>query len=243
MALDWDTLLRQLTGGGDSYRVARGIIQMESGGNPSNTNIKGNTAGKDWGLFMLNDSVGQGIGYSPSQLLDPIKNISVGLPPVLRSIRAGQSQGISGYALFNYVLGDRAAGHTALVNQSEQNKVSAWNTQGASYGPQLPLSGGLPALPGLPGLSFGNAALDRQLGTQYANTGIGPNLPPPLAPGATAADVPKTNRSLLDWFRSPLPDLKAAGYTTAGLLVGVLLLGLGVYLIGASFSGGGSGQT
>ena len=237
MALDWDALLRQLTGGGDAYRVARGVIQLESRGNPSITNSAGNSAGTDWGLFQLNDTVGQGIGYTRAQLLDPIKNISIGLPPVLASIRRGQQSGQNGYSLFNYVLSDASAGHRSLLNQSESNRVAAWNSQGAAYGPPLPPSGGLPGLPALPGLRFGNAALDRQLGVNFANTGIGPDLPPPMAPGATAADVPAQRKSLLDWFRDPLPDLKGAGLTAAGMGAGLLLLILGVVLLSASFSG------
>ena len=217
--------------------MARGVIQMESKGNPSITNSAGNSAGTDWGLFQLNDTVGQGIGYSHAQLLDPANNITIGLPRVLDSIRRGQAAGQSGYSLFNFVLADPQAGHRSLLNQPETNRIAAWNSQGAPSGPPLPSSWGLPGLPALPGLRVGSAALDRQLGVNFANTGTGPNPPPPMAPGATAADVPKARKSLLDWFKDPLPDLRGAGLTAAGIGAGLLLLILGVVLLSASFSG------
>ncbi|WP_067936785.1 transglycosylase SLT domain-containing protein [Alicyclobacillus kakegawensis] len=78
--------------------VALDIMAVESGGNP---NAVGDN-GTSFGLFQLHKGGGQGDGYSVSQLLDPLTNAQIAIPPIARAYKEAVAQGLSGFQALVY---------------------------------------------------------------------------------------------------------------------------------------------
>ncbi|WP_067929641.1 transglycosylase SLT domain-containing protein [Alicyclobacillus shizuokensis] len=78
--------------------VALDIMAVESGGNP---NAVGDN-GTSFGLFQLHKGGGQGDGYSVSQLLDPLTNAEIAIPPIARAYKEAVAQGLSGFQALVY---------------------------------------------------------------------------------------------------------------------------------------------
>lgn len=111
------------------------IAMAESGLNPAADNPKDTNGGWSVGLFQTNQ-FGQGAGYQPSQLLDPITNASVALPYIATATKQGQAQGLSGYSLLQYV-----ASHSGHLGILSNPNLSTYYTQAAS-GQLAPSAGG-----------------------------------------------------------------------------------------------------
>lgn len=77
------------------------IMQLESGGNATAHYVTNRE--DSVGLFQLNRMGGLGTGYTVSQLQDPSLNATIAAQNMAPAYQAGVSQGLSGYALTQYV--------------------------------------------------------------------------------------------------------------------------------------------
>lgn len=88
-----------------SYGIPDSVWQpiqtVESGGNPDA--YVNNANEESVGLFQLNRKNGLGVGYSVDQLKDPVVNATIAAQKMSPNVKAGQAQGLTGYALTQYV--------------------------------------------------------------------------------------------------------------------------------------------
>ncbi len=89
------------------------IAVQESGLNP---NAIGHGADHSVGLFQLNPVAGQGVGYSHSQLLNPVENAKIAAPYIANAYHAGVAQGLSGEPLLKYTAAN--SGHVGDLSGS-----------------------------------------------------------------------------------------------------------------------------
>ena len=154
--------------------IWKSIMETESKGNADAIGDNGTS----YGLFQLHQGGGQGDGYSPAQLLDPINNSVIAALSMGAVTKQGQAKGLTGYDLLQYVAynggwpthaGRGALNYDPVVKAYEPKLQASYATVTGGGGGGSVVTGGTSSMTGVANNLEGNL---KKLATVQSGTDI-----------------------------------------------------------------------
>lgn len=214
------------------------IATAESGLNPAAINTK--DPGGSYGLFQLNRGGGQGAGYSPSALLDPVTNAKIAAPAIVRAYQQGASMGYTQTNLAIYTA--MHSGHPLTAPRGQLLPPTWWPGYKAAKAEadnvasdyqKVTSPGGLAAQLGAAGYGVTLQPGENGIPSNF-NAGDATFYPGTPSGGGSGAwssvikGLHKLEHPSLWNVTDPLYDMKAAATNWAMVILALLLIGFGL---------------